>query len=174
MEASPTISVATTNEGALTYFVTEPLDALPAVRGRDLAAAWDAARDAARGTARGGVWGAVRLFRFRLQDGSFTEMALADRDARCWADAVDQTVGMQTRYGLSLCLRLLALVDLLARARWAASLLVIEAGMAVLHPALLRLAASAPLSPEARFDEAKFRTSLARLPALAGSSGASA
>ncbi len=170
MQAASTISVATTDEGALTYLVAEPPDALPAVRGRDLAAAWDAAR----ATADGGVWGAVRLFRFRLQDGSFTEMALADRDARCWADAVDRTVGMQTRYGLSLCLRLLALVDLLARARWAASLLVIEAGMAVLHPALLRLAASAPLSPEARFDEAKFRNSLARLPALAGSSGASA
>jgi hypothetical protein len=165
----PTISVATTQEGALTYLVTSPPSALPPVHGRDLAAAWDAAREAARDAA----WGAARLFRFRLPDGSFTELALADRDARCWADAVDHTVGMSTSYGMSLCLRLLALVDLLARAPWAAGLLAFDAGLAVLHPALLRLAANAPLSTDARFDEAQFRNSLARPAIAAGASGAS-
>ena len=65
----------------------------------------------------GATWGAVRGFRFRRPDGSYTDLALADRDARCWAGAVDRTAGLTSSYGLSLCLRLLALVDLLARAR---------------------------------------------------------
>jgi hypothetical protein len=64
---------------------------------------------------------------------------------------------MHTSYGLSLCLRLLALVDLLARERWAAALLTVTRGGAELDPALLRAAAIAPLNREARFDETKFR-----------------
>ena len=56
------------------------------------------------------------------------------RDARCWAGAVDRTVGLGTSYGLALCLRLLALVDLLARARWAIPLFRLERDGADLHP----------------------------------------
>ncbi|MBV9784101.1 MAG: hypothetical protein JO264_09800 [Acidisphaera sp.] len=144
-------------DGSLTYLVDLPPEALPPVRGRDLAAAWDAARQAARAQA----WGVARCFRFRRTDGSYTEIALADRDASCWAGAVDRTVGMHSSYGLSLCLRLLALIDLLARARWASGLLALRAGAAELPPALVRLAAIAPLTEEARFDEPVFRAHLA-------------
>jgi hypothetical protein len=154
-------------DGAVTYVVAVPPEGLPAVRGRDLAAAWDAAREAARAAA----WGKTRRFRFPRGDGSVTELALADRDAACWAAAVEPIAPLQTSYGVSLCLRLLALVDLLGRAPWATRLLAFEAGLARLHPALLRLAAAAPLSAEARFDEARFRASLASLP-VAGLSGA--
>lgn len=154
------IRVGVTREGILTYLVDRPPEALPAVRGRDLAAAWDAARSAAL-QSRGSV---VRGFRFRRQDGSFTDLALADRDARCWAGAVDRTVGMDNWYGLSVCLRLLALIDLLARARWARGLLRLERDGAELHPSLLRTAATTPLTKEARFDETGFR---ARLPLFA-------
>jgi len=154
-------------DGAVTYTVAVPPEGLPAVRGRDLAAAWDAAREAARAAA----WGKARRFRFQRSDGSVTELALADRDAACWAAAVERIAALQTSYGVSLCLRLLALVDLLGRAPWAARLLAFEAGLARLHPALLRLAATAPLSAEARFDEARFRASLAALP-VTGFSGA--
>src|SRR5690348_1437138 len=94
------------DDGLLTYFVEVPPEALPPVRGRDLEAAWDAAREAALS----GKWGHARGFRFRRKDGSFTDFALADKDARCWAGAVDASVGMNNSYGLSLCLRLLALV----------------------------------------------------------------
>lgn len=133
-------------------------EGLPAVRGRDLAAAWDAARDAARSA--DADWGSSRRFVFDREDGTVTELALTDRDARCWAAGVERVAGLQTSYGASLCLRLLALVDLLARAPWAARLLAFEAGLARLHPALLRLAASTPLSAEARFDEARFRDTI--------------
>ena len=105
-------------DGTLTYLVDHPPEALPPVRGRDLAAAWDAARDAALGD----CWGDARRFRFRHEDGSVTDLALRDRDALCWAGAVEHTTGLQTLYGLSLCLRLLALVDLLARVPWTAPL----------------------------------------------------
>src|SRR5438067_2315212 len=107
--AADPIAVGAASDGTLTYLVDLPPEALPPVRGRDLAAAWDAAREAA--LAR--MWGAARAFWFRRRDGSCTHLALADPDARCWAGAVDRTVGTHTRYGLSLCLRLLALIDLL-------------------------------------------------------------
>jgi hypothetical protein len=167
METAGTVQVAATPDGATVYRLGIPPEGLPAVRGRDLADAWDAAREAARKA----QWGAETRFRFDRADGSVTEFALSDRDARCWAAAVERVAALRTSYGVSLCLRLLALVDLLARAPWAARLLAFEAGLVRLHPALLRLAAAAPLSAEARFDEACFQKSLASLP-VSGVSGA--
>jgi hypothetical protein len=149
--------------GAVTYLVHAPPEALPPVRGRDLERAWYAARAAAIAAA----WGVARGFRFRRPDGSVTELALADRDACCWAAAVDGIAALTTAYGMSLCLRLLALVDLLARAQWAASLCRLDRDGADLHPALLRAAAAAPLTAEARFDEAGFRRNLTTPPLVA-------
>jgi hypothetical protein len=152
-ESLRAVHVRAANDGTLTYLVDVPPEALPPVRQRDLAAAWDAARNAAI-TAR---WGMVRLFRFRRADGSVTDLALADPDACCWASAVDGTVGIGNAYGLSLCLRLLALIDLLAHARWAGALFTITRDGAELHHALLRGAATAALTHEARFDETDLR-----------------
>jgi hypothetical protein len=157
-EPTRAVRVGAAADGTLTYLVELPPEALPPVRARDLAAAWDAARSAAI-TAR---WGMARLFRFRRADGSVTDLVLADADARCWAGAVDGTVGMQTAYGLSLCLRLLALVDLLGRARWADTLFTVKRDGAELHQALLHGAATAPLTNDARFDEAEIRTRVLR------------
>lgn len=146
-------------DGSITYLVDSPPEALPPVSKRDLELAWHAARDAALSQ----QWGVVRGFRFDRPDGSHTDLALADRDARCWVGAVDRTVGIASGYGLSLCLRLLALVELLARARWAMPLLRLERDGADLHPALLRTAASVALTAEARFDENSFRVRLSQL-----------
>jgi hypothetical protein len=144
--------------GLMTYLIDLPPEALPSVCKRDLERAWYAAREAALAERQG----AVRGFRFNLPDGSHTDLALADRDARCWVGAVDRTVGITSASGLSLCLRLLALIDLLARAPWARSLFHLARDGAEFHPALLRAAASAPLTRDARFDEAGFRVRLAR------------
>ena len=159
MDADPNarIRVAVADDGTVTYLVDSPPESLPPVRLRDIAAGWEAARTAARAAA----WGNARLFRFRRDDGSLTDLALADADACCWADALDQTACMHTSYGLSLCLRLLALVDLLARARWAAPLFTLTRGGAELDPALLRAAAITPLNREARFDDPPFRALVA-------------
>lgn len=164
---STPIRIGRGSDGTLTYWVDLAPEALPPVRGRDLAAAWKAVRDAATDAA----WGAARLFRFRAADGSVTDLALSDEDARCWASAVDGTVGMQTSYGLSLCLRLLALVDLLARAPWTAALFHIDRTGAALHPALLTTAATTQLTADARFDETGFRARLACVPATSAITG---
>jgi hypothetical protein len=145
-------------DGSLTYLVGTSPEELPSVHRRDLERAWYAARDAALAQR----WGVARFFRFQRDDGSYGDLALADRDACCWADAVDGTVGMRNSYGLSVCLRLLALVDLLARVRWADSLCLLQRDGAELHPSLLRAAASSPLTAEARFDETRFRGRLAQ------------
>lgn len=76
--------------GVVTYRLDQGPGELPEVRGRDLAAAWDWARDAARRA----DWSTGRMFRFRREDGSWTDLALTDPDARSWAGAVDQAIGM--------------------------------------------------------------------------------
>ncbi len=156
---SPSVRVGLGADGSRTYIVDLPPDELPPVRGRDIERAWYAAREAALASA----WGAGRGFRFRRADGSTTDLALADPDALCWARAVDGTVGMGSCYGLSLCLRLLALVDLLARAPWTAALFRLARDGAELDPSLLRAAATTPLTEDARFDEALFRARITPL-----------
>jgi hypothetical protein len=157
-EHPSSVQVGAGPDGSLTYFVTLSPEDLPPVHRRDLERAWYAARDAALAQR----WDVARLFRFQRADGSYGDLALADRDACCWAGAVDGTLGLRNSYGLSVCLRLLALVDLLARVRWADSLCLLRRDGAELHPSLLRAAATAPLTAEARFDEPGFRSRLAR------------
>lgn len=157
-EDGRTIRVGGGPGGPVTYLVDLPPEALPSVCKRDLELAWHAARDAAIADR----WDSVRAFRFKRPDGSHTDLALADRDAGCWVGAVDRTVGLATTRGLSLCLRLLALVDLMARAAWARPLFRLARDGAEFHPALLRAAASQPLTQDARFDEAGFRLRLSR------------
>ena len=158
MDASPTIRVGTSPDGSVTYLVALPPEALPPVGKRDLEYAWHTARRAALHD----DWGVVRGFRFNRPDGTHTDLALADPDAACWVGAIDTAVGLGTSHGLSLCLRLLALIELLAKARWTRPLFTLDRGGADLHPALLSTAASIPLTRDARFDEASFRDRLAR------------
>ena len=140
----------------VTYVVQSSPAALPPILLRDLIAAWDSARQAA-------LEGAVctpRAFSFALPDGRVTNLALSDRDAQCWAQAIDRRLDLSSAYGLSVCLRLLALVDLLAQSPWAREHVRLRGGGAELAPALLRLAARAKLTDEAGFDEAAFRRGL--------------
>ena len=157
--AMPAIEVAATANGTLTYLIHGAPPALPPVRRRDLQAAWDQARDAALRHDPA----PRRAFRFARDDGTITDLALSDPDASCWAGAVDRTLGIASPYGLSVCLRLLALVDLLV-APWARGLFALRRGGAELHPALLRLAAAAKLTEDARFDQTAFRAELNPLP----------
>jgi hypothetical protein len=157
-EQSPSIRVGTSPDGSVTYLVAVPPEALPPVAKRDLELAWHTARRAALGQR----WGVIRGFRFSRPDGTHTDLALADPDAACWVAAIDASVGIGTSHGLSLCLRLLALIELLAHARWARPLVTLDRGGADLHPALLRTAATIPLTKDARFDEVGFRLRLSR------------
>jgi len=141
----------------MTILVAHPPEAMPAVRARDLAIAWEAARAAARAGRFGPPW----LFRFLRADQSTTDLALNDRDARCWASAMEARWGMDSLAALALCLRLLALIDVLTRASWASLMVRFDAGEAELDTGLLQAAASVPLTPEARFDEESLHRRLA-------------
>jgi hypothetical protein len=143
-------------DGVATYLVDLPPERLPPVRHAALARAWDAAHHAAAAA----HWGAPRNIMFRRDDGEVTLLAIADEDARCWADAVDRLAGLETLHGLALCLRLLALIDLLGRAPSLAGLYALDGGAAELHPSLLRAAAAQALDSAARFDEAALRRAL--------------
>ena len=149
---SAPVQVGVAADGTRTYLVAMPPDALPPVSRRDLENAWERARAAALAE----NWGPPRLFRFRRADGGWTDLALADSDACCWASAIDRTVGMDTSYGLSLCLRLLALVDLLAVVPWARDKVVIRRDGAQFDAGLLAAAAQQPLTEQARFDQTGF------------------
>jgi len=161
-DSSVRVRVAEAASGARTYTADMAPEALPPVRARDLHAAWDSARGAALAQA----WGRPLMLRFRRAGGETNEMALADADACCWAAAVDATVGLGSAYGLSLCLRLLALVELLAASPWAMPLVELRRDGAALHPALVRAAAQAALTREARFDAEAIRRAVQAATAL--------
>jgi len=158
------IRVAEDASGALAYAIPCAPEALPAVPPEALLAAWAAARAGARA----GGWGPPRHLLFLREDGDSTRVAIADRDARAWAEAVDRGADLSTLAGLALCLRLLALVEALARLGWLAGMFDVTPEGIDLHPALLRAAASMPLDAGARFDAEALRRLLSRgLPARA-------
>jgi hypothetical protein len=152
------IRVARAPDGALTYAIPLPPEALPPVRPRDLQAAWEAARAAAAAER----WGPPRRLLFRRSDGAAQELLLIDADAACWAEAVDAGQDLATLTGLATCLRLLALIEVMTRARWLTGLYSLTAEGIDLHPALLRAAAVMPLDAAARFDETRLRRMLSR------------
>jgi hypothetical protein len=161
---APRIRVAEDASGALAYAIPFPPEKLPPVRPAALLGAWQAARAGAAA----GRWGPPRTLMFARGESEPTVLAIADRDARCWAEAVDRDADLSTLGGLALCLRLLALVELLPRAAWLAGMFTLTAEGIDLHPALLRAVASMPLDPAARFDAEALRGLLSRgLPARA-------
>jgi hypothetical protein len=166
-ERSSCVEVMEYGGDRLLYRVTLPPDGMPPVPVRALEAALDEARAAARddGDRR------HRSFRFLGRDGSVADFDIEDRDALIWAAAVDRRAGLETLGGMSLCLRLLALVHLLATAPWASRYFKAETGSRIDRD-LLRAAARADLTEEARFDEASFCRNLPAPPT--GSAGAGA
>lgn len=152
------IRVARAPDGSLTYAIPLGPERLPAVPPAELLGAWALARQAAAGR----HWGRPRRLRFQRPGGAPTDIAIADPDAGAWAEAIDQGVGLETLGGLSLCLRLLALVEAMARLPWLAGLFAVTAEGIELHPTLLAAAAALPLDPAARFDEAGLHRLLSR------------
>ena len=140
--------------GALRHEIGVPAAALPAVRPSALEAAWEAAR----ASAEAGLWGPARLIAF--PDG--VEIALTDADAACWAEAMARRTGMESLGDLALCLRLLALVEVLGRASWLRGMFAITAEGAEFHPALLAAAARVPLDATGRFEDGALRAMLTR------------
>ena len=165
---SRSIRVARTEAGAIAYLVPVPPERLPAVQPGDLLRAWNVARNGAVQR----QWGTPRFLRFARQGGQEpTEIAIADPDAGAWTEAIDRAFGLDTLTGLSLCLRLLALVEVLTRAARLEPFFDVSPAGVDLHPSLLTAAAVLPLGPAARFDEAAL---VERLPFRVPSEGSSA
>jgi len=155
------IHVARTPAGALTYAVPVPPEHLPAVPPAELLSAWSLARRAAALH----LLGPPRPMRCARPGGDSTEVASADAGGGCWAEAIDAGFGLGTLRGLALCLRLLALIEVLGRVPALAPLFDVTTDGIDLHPALLDAAATMPLDAGARFDEAGIRRLLShRLP----------
>lgn len=150
MEAPTLLRLSTAPDGSRLCLAGLSPEALPPVRGRDLDAAWDAARCA--GPRRAPPW----QVRFQREDGSVTDLRLDDPEASRWAWAAEAEAGLRGCYGLSVCLRLLALLALLAQAPDLSAY--VRGGD--LHPVLARAVATAPLTAEAGLDEAALRARL--------------
>ncbi len=88
------------------------------------------------------------------------ELFINDTDAAAWAAAVDAVADLGTPRGISLCLRLLALVTLMSHAEWVRRWFVLRRGDAEINGALLQAAALAPLNEAGGFDETALRALL--------------
>ena len=154
--SSPSVEMRDFGPDHVLYRVTVPPAAMPPVPLREFEAAWDAAR----AHSLSAQWGAQRSFRFSASDGQVTDFDLTDRDARCWAGAVDDVTDLATLGGVSLCLRLLALVHVLATEPWAKPYVASKRTGIRIDRALMRAAARADLTNDARFDEASLRRNL--------------
>ena len=89
-----------------------------------------------------------------------------DPDAACWAEAADHVAPLASAYGLSRCLRLLAVVALMAEAsgsaaNWTVPFFTLGRDGADIAPTLLAAAAQASLAREALFDPETLRARLA-------------
>jgi len=143
LPTEPEIAALAGPGGVVLHLIPRLPPALPAVTARDLEQAWEATQPA--------IFAPPRAFRF---DGPVPlELRLADPDAAAWVAAVERSIGLSTLHGISVCLRLLALIALMAQARWARNWFSLARDGAVIRPELLRAAAGAPLNEGGGFDE---------------------
>jgi hypothetical protein len=134
------------------HLVSAPPSALPTVSKRDLEQAWEAAQ--------GGGAAPARFFRFATAGRPPVELLLQDRDAAAWAAAVERSAGLSTPYGVSVCLRLLALVAVMAEAGWVRAWFALRRDGAEIRPELWHAAALVRLNDSGGFDETDLRALL--------------
>jgi hypothetical protein len=144
--------------GEILHIIDQPAAQLPSVTRRDLEQAWDAAQ-------AGGAHGPSRAFRFAAAGAApggapGVELVLTDADATAWAGALDQVMDLSTTRGVSICLRLLALVEAMGRAEPLRRFFAPSRRSFEIHPALLQAAALAPLNETSGFDETALLTLL--------------
>lgn len=97
-----------------------------------------------------------RRFHFIGEDGTATQLELRDRDACLWAAALDDSYGLRTTYSISVLCRLLAFVDLIKNSAWRSDLVDERRRSLKVSKLLFTIAATIPLSPDARFEVEAF------------------
>ena len=141
------------------YRLEMPPEDLPAIGPSDIMNAWNTAT---MGAEVGMVLqpGDIEGVEFRWPGGE-SRFAFADLDASSWAAALDRRYGLESLRGIAILFRLLALIELMARAEWLRPLFRLGGDEGVkVDPDVLRLAASLPLTASARFDADAFRRML--------------
>jgi len=146
-------------QGEVVHLIPFAAPELPSVSRRHLEQAWEAARGAALSAATGKA-PMTHGFHFHEDNGPPLDLILADRDAASWTGGVERIADLSTAYGISLCLRLLALVALMGSAEWARPWFTLKRAGANIHPALLQAASLAPLTPTGGFAETSLRALL--------------
>ncbi len=141
--------------GETVVVIGQPPGQLPIVYRRDLERAWEAARKPSPRPK-------PRKFRFEPPGEAAFELNIADADALAWVDAVERRIGLSSLYGVSLCLRLLALVALMGSASWARDWFELRREGARIRPELLRAAAMVRLDESGGFDESALQALLPR------------
>jgi len=149
--------------GEILHLVPYTPEALPPVTKRDLEQAWDAARADSLKPGRRAIDAQTRLIRFAAAAQPPLDLALTDRDAASWATAIDGVADMTTPHGISTCLRLLALIELMGRSVWTRKWFSLSRAGLEFHPALLQAAALSPLTATGGFAETALRALLPRL-----------
>ncbi len=124
--------------------------ALPPVTRRDLECAWEAARAAALAPKPDT---ATHAFRFLQDAAPPLDLVITDTDAASWAAAIDRIASLSTAHGISICLRLLALFQVMATQVWVRDWFTLSRAGLEFHPALLQAAALSPLTPTGAFAE---------------------
>ncbi len=152
----PAIRTESGPRGEILHLIPHPAAILPAVTKRDLEQAWDAAREAAQAPQTA----ATHFFRFSQGAAPPLDLVLTDPDAAAWAGAVDRIADLSTAHGISVCLRLLALVELMGRAAWTRAWFTLSRAGLEFHPALLQAAALSPLTDTGGFAETALRALL--------------
>jgi len=142
----PHIRTSVTSDGEIIHLVPHAAPALPPVTKRDMEQAWEIAQAAASNPR-------ARTIRFAQPETPPLDLQLTDSDAASWASAIDRAKNLSTAHGLSVLLRLLALVDLMARAPWVRAWFTLSRAGLTFHPALLQAAALSPLTPTGGFEE---------------------
>jgi len=140
----------TAADGKILHLIPHLPTALPAVTKRDLEQAWEAANEAASSPV---MPAAIHGFRFLKAAGAPLDLMLTDTDASSWAAAIDAIADLSTLHGVSVCLRLMALIDLMARADWIRLWFTLTRAGLTFHPALLTAAALTPLTESGGFAE---------------------
>lgn len=139
-------------DGAALHLVPLAPERLPKLVGRDLERAWHAAHHYAHRATRTQRQHAAPPRAFRFATGA--TLTLTDADAQLWASAVDASADLATAYGISLCLRLLSLIALIAHADWCAPHVQFCGDGCPVDASLLKAASLATLTPEGALDPA--------------------
>jgi hypothetical protein len=144
------IRTQTGPDGEILHLVPYLPAALPAVTKRDLEQAWETARLAALAPPKPT---ATHAFRFLQGSAPRLDLVITDTDAASWAAAIDRLANLSTAHGISICLRLLALFQLMATQLWVRNWFTLSRAGLEFHPALLQAAALTPLTPTGAFAE---------------------